>query len=342
MRDQDLVSIIVPVYNVENYLSQCLNSLKRQMYNNIEIILVDDGSTDGSGVILDDFAKNESRAKIIHQENMGVSAARNKGLENATGKWVAFVDSDDWVERDYIDRLVDAAEIHDTKFAYCSLSLETGGRGQISILPLKTGKHKVEEVFDNIFFSYNGKGAGISQGLFDRQIIVDNMIKFDQNLKRYEEWIFYSLYIPQVEEVAVINHPLYHFNQAPASIKHKYRVYTESRAMDAEYLLGSFENNMELYGVDPKLYEKGLKLKYVEIIIKYAANIWDKRNEASTKDKHKAVKNLIENYKFHEKFKDFDFGEVNPRQKMEIRIAKSHSEMQLSTYIRGLSMLGKK
>ena len=105
---------------------------------------------------------------------------------------------------------------------------------------------------------------------------------------------------------------------------------------------GSFENNMELYAVDPKLYQKGLMLKYVEIIIKFATNIWDKRNTAPNKEKHKEIKNFIENYKFHEKFKDFDFGEVNPRQKMEIKIAKSHSEMRLSTYVRGLGILGKK
>lgn len=342
MRNQDLVSVIIPVYNVETYLPQCLNSIKRQVYTNLEIIIVDDGSTDGSGVIIEDFAKEDDRAKVFHQENKGVSAARNKGLENATGKWIAFVDGDDWVERDYIDRLVDAAELHNTKFAYCSSSRETGDRGKISILPVKTGKHKMEEVFESIFFSNDGNGAGIYQGLFDRQIIVDNMIKFDQNLRRYEEWIFYSLYIPQIDEVAVINHPLYHFNQSPASIRHKYRVYTENRAMDAEYLFGSFENNMELYAVDPKLYQKGLMLKYVEIIIKFATNIWDKRNTAPNKEKHKEIKNFIENYKFHEKFKDFDFGEVNPRQKMEIKIAKSHSEMRLSTYVRGLGILGKK
>ena len=341
LRVKDLVSVIVPVYNVADFLPQCLNSIKRQMYDNLEIILVDDGSTDGSPAILDEFAKNEKRAKVIHQNNMGVSAARNAGLDIATGKWIAFVDSDDWLERDYIDRMVDAAELHETKFSFCSLSLENGQRGQISILPLKTGKHTAKEAMPYIF-TQNGKGSGIYQGLFDREIIEKEKIRFDTNVRRYEDLLFYSLYMPQVNEVAVVNHPLYHFNQTPESIKHKYKVYTLGRADDAEYLYTTFESNLMLYGVDERIYERGLKMAYVDFIIKFAANIWDKKNGAKSKEKHEIIKDFIENYKFHEKIGKYDFGEVNPREKVEISIARSGSEMQLSTYVRGLKLINKK
>ncbi|MCL4935677.1 glycosyltransferase [Streptococcus suis] len=102
---EELVSVIVPVYNVENYLSQCLESIINQTYQNLEIILVNDGSTDGSGKICDDYAAKDSRIKVIHQENGGLSDARNKGLDAMTGQFVIFVDSDDYLESNCIQNL---------------------------------------------------------------------------------------------------------------------------------------------------------------------------------------------------------------------------------------------
>jgi glycosyltransferase involved in cell wall biosynthesis len=103
MEKQELISIIVPVYNVENYLSKCIESLLSQSYENIEVILVDDGSTDSSGEICDRFALKDKRIKVIHQENAGVSASRNKALKFANGQWLMFVDSDDYVEKDFCE-----------------------------------------------------------------------------------------------------------------------------------------------------------------------------------------------------------------------------------------------
>lgn len=98
MRETPKVSIIVPIYNVEPYLRQCLDSLVNQTYKNIEIICVDDGSVDASGVILDEYAANDKRVIALHQNNMGLSAARNAGYSVATGEYLMYVDSDDWVE----------------------------------------------------------------------------------------------------------------------------------------------------------------------------------------------------------------------------------------------------
>lgn len=108
-----VVSVIIPVYNVENYLRRCLNSVQNQTYSNIEIIVIDDGSKDNSGNICDEFSKNDSRFKIIHKENGGLSDARNKGLEHACGEYVLFVDSDDYIERDAIKRLLETAKKYD-------------------------------------------------------------------------------------------------------------------------------------------------------------------------------------------------------------------------------------
>lgn len=102
-----LVSIIIPIYNVESYLAQCLDSILGQSYKNIEVICIDDGSTDSSGAIAQQYANKDPRVRIITQANAGQSAARNRGLEQASGEYVAFIDSDDYIDREFIKELVE-------------------------------------------------------------------------------------------------------------------------------------------------------------------------------------------------------------------------------------------
>lgn len=104
-----LVSVIIPVYNVEEYLERCVYSMVRQSYKNLDIILVDDGSTDNSGKLCDKLAETDSRIRVIHKENGGLSDARNVALDIIEGEWVTFVDSDDWVSEDYIETLLNIA-----------------------------------------------------------------------------------------------------------------------------------------------------------------------------------------------------------------------------------------
>ena len=117
---EDLISVIVPVYNVENYLRECLDSIVAQTYRNIEVILVDDGSKDSSGKICDEYADKDNRIKVIHKENGGVSAARNTGLDIAKGEWISYVDSDDYIESTMIETLICLAKKNDVELAMCS------------------------------------------------------------------------------------------------------------------------------------------------------------------------------------------------------------------------------
>ena len=107
----DKVSIIVPVYNIENYIRVCVESILAQTYESFELILVDDGSKDNSGILCDEYAAIDSRVKVIHKENGGVSSARNTGLQQAKGKWIMYVDGDDWIEPDMIESLIETAKL---------------------------------------------------------------------------------------------------------------------------------------------------------------------------------------------------------------------------------------
>lgn len=124
MKTQPLISVIVPVYNVEKYISRCLHSIYEQTYKNLEIILIDDGSTDSSLSILDKYAKKDSRVKVVHQMNRGLSAARNTGIQQSHGAYLTFIDSDDYVTHDYVEYMYKLLEQNNFKssLALCSLT----------------------------------------------------------------------------------------------------------------------------------------------------------------------------------------------------------------------------
>ena len=118
-----LVSIIIPVYNSQDYLQKCLDSVLCQTYKNIEVILVDDGSTDRSAAICDDFHQRDQRVKVFHRENMGASLARKFGLSVANGQFIQFVDSDDWIKPFMTEKLICSAEKNDSSIAWCDVEM---------------------------------------------------------------------------------------------------------------------------------------------------------------------------------------------------------------------------
>lgn len=120
---KELVSVIVPVYNVEQYLNKCVDSIINQTYSNIEIILVDDGSTDNSGKICDKYALNDKRVKVIHKSNGGLSDARNRGIDVSGGKYLAFIDSDDWIEPDMIEKMYNNAIENNADISVCQYEI---------------------------------------------------------------------------------------------------------------------------------------------------------------------------------------------------------------------------
>lgn len=153
-----MISVIVPVYNVKPYLCKCVDSIINQTYQDLEIILVDDGSTDGSGEMCEEYAKIDSRVVSLHQKNAGQGAARNYGLEKAHGEWIGFVDADDWIDRNYYEKLVRAAEISGADMACCDRRVydEQGNLTyEAKIAEGKTYRiDDIEEYFYRYFFRY--------------------------------------------------------------------------------------------------------------------------------------------------------------------------------------------
>lgn len=193
---EDLISIIVPVYNVEKYLDRCMESIVNQTYQNLEILLIDDGSTDNSGQKCDEWAKKDSRIKVIHKENGGVSSARNIGLEEATGKYIGFVDSDDYIDENMYEIMHKEIKKEKINFVICDVHIVSSNNEMNNI---ETNEYEFEiinkiQVLEK-FYPYTGQ---IWRCLFIRQKLKD--IKFNTAMYIAEDLNFICNYILNCED----------------------------------------------------------------------------------------------------------------------------------------------
>lgn len=219
----DLVSIIIPVYNVAPYLDRCVESACNQTYKNIEIILIDDGSTDESGEICDRWAKTDDRIVVIHQKNSGVSAARNTGLDVAKGKYISFLDGDD----EYVKNTLEASLRRFTEgvdlvsFGYTIVSSE---KSEKILFEGKTYlNHTENERFGFLtgpFFSFK-LGWCVWCSLFLKSYIDKYDIRFNTGHKMSEDKVFCLCYFSHCTRVEVINQSLYNYYMIDTSITHK-------------------------------------------------------------------------------------------------------------------------
>lgn len=169
-----IVTIIVPVYNVEKYLDKCIESILYQTYKNLEIILVDDGSTDNSGKIIDEYAKKDTRIVVIHKENGGVSSARNAGLNNSTGDYICFCDADDYLMNDYVEYLLNMALTNDVDIALTKNMFSNFNNKQATKDNIEkyTGERTAIDIL-----SYNIP-IGVYCKIFKREFLNKNNIRF--------------------------------------------------------------------------------------------------------------------------------------------------------------------
>lgn len=213
-----LVSIVIPVYNTEKYIRQCLNSIINQTYENLEIIIVDDGSTDKSGKLCDEYATYDSRITVFHTENHGLSAARNFALDRMSGEYVAFIDSDDWIEKNTISRLMSFASIHRGEIIACQCTIEWKEK---SIQPNTDNIIKAFEREDilNDYIINGTMGTTIWNKLYSVDFF--SSIRFPEGHNYEDEFTTY-LFAEMALKVVCIPDKLYHYRQRQGSIIHTY------------------------------------------------------------------------------------------------------------------------
>lgn len=225
------ISIVVPVYNVEKYLNKCIDSLLLQSYENIEIILVDDGSTDKSGDICDSY-KNCKKIKVVHKQNEGLGYARNSGLEVASGKYVAFVDSDDWVSPSLIDNLYDAITKYKVDFAKNGFRRVTNDGTLIEETKYQnevfSGDAAAKKLLPRMIGSAPNKHDSLEMcavaTLYKMDIIRTYDMKFPSERKMISEDLVFNIdYLQKANGAVTIDSVDYYYRMNATSLSHSYR-----------------------------------------------------------------------------------------------------------------------
>lgn len=223
------ISVVIPVYNVEKYLDRTLQSVLRQTYSNIEVICVDDGSTDVSGEILDGYAARDSRVHVIHQSNNGVSNARNKALEFCGGEYITFMDSDDYIDQSMYESIIDSMEKHRAEIGVCGLNKTwedhevcMSNRCIISEEVTMSNEDFLTYCFER--YNYSGFCAYLWNKVFRRELL-DRVFGngeqiFDENLKIGEDVLAVALIGMNCKSAIYIATPFYHYVQRAESLYH--------------------------------------------------------------------------------------------------------------------------
>lgn len=297
------VSIIVPVYKVEKVLHYCIDSILNQSFTNFELILIDDGSPDNSGVICDEYAKNDDRIIVIHQDNGGVSSARNAGIDKAKGEYITFIDSDDFIDKNYLKILLEVKEKYiNYDNVWC------GFRTVDSYYKDLKGKQ-------NIIFDINEEISSLSRKdimtlhekwldagpyckLYETFIIKNNNLRFDVNISLGEDLLFNFDYLDYNNgKIAVINKSLYNYNVSNEnSLGSKYY---DNLLQIYQYInkkMKCFIDKWECDYEQIKKYYNACFFKY-EVILK---NMFSSQKDISKKEKYKINSSIMKSKDFKE------------------------------------------
>lgn len=217
-----VISVIVPVYNVEPYLNKCLDSILAQTYTDFEIICVDDGSTDHSGDTCDAYAERDSRVLVIHKENGGLVSARKTGLQAASGDYVAWVDGDDWIEPEYFEQMVEMRDQTKADIIAANLYLDRYHDSNKILNRISVGVYRYKEVLPNLIYAGAFFECGIQPHLVTKLIrtsILQQVQKtVDPRICMGEDAAFFYPSVLEAEKIAITNICNYHYIQRPNSI----------------------------------------------------------------------------------------------------------------------------
>lgn len=216
--EEVLISIIVPVYNVEKYIKRTIESIQNQDYKNIEIIVVDDGSPDNSAYIINSLAQKDTRIKVIHKENGGVSSARNRGLEVATGEYITFVDGDDWIEKDYVSYFFMLLQKYHCDLAMNRYNYSKNNKKSFDKSYVITDETAIEWIYlEKIFVAVWNK-------MYKTSFLRENHLKFDEKIWYGEGMLFNIDCLQYAKKVAIGEKCVYHQTPNPDSAMRKFNL----------------------------------------------------------------------------------------------------------------------
>ncbi len=281
---KDKVSIIIPVYNVQSYLERCFESILAQTYTNFEVICVDDGSTDESGKLCNLYQEKDSRIKVYHIENHGVSHARNIGLSLMKGSWFCFVDPDDWIEPNYIERMYELATEEQCDVVACGIDKTyeyVMGTNEVKERVFKF--HSSKECIQNYICGGNSMHGFVWNKLYRTEKFKDN--KFDEMLKVNEDCMYIYEVMSGCEQACLTTLKLYHWYIRRDSACHR-------RAETADFSAANVF--LELYnrvqGVGMEAAQKTLRKNYISSVVQVLMYAKYKRGDSKVVSAKKQCK----------------------------------------------------
>lgn len=270
--ENQLISIIVPIYNVEKYLKQCIESIISQTYRNIEIILVDDGSPDNCGKICDEYSQKDKRIIVLHKENGGLSDARNKGIDIAKGDYLTFVDSDDFVNIDYIEKLYNSIKFNNTKLAQCGISKVDENNEIIEKLNYEKNQIKTShEILNELYGKRLIENVVVWNKMYAKELFEN--IRFPVGKIHEDEFTTYKIFY-SVDKISLLSDCLYNYRQTNESIigkKFNKKRLNLLEALEERMDFFKNRNEIDLYEKTLKFYIEQLRLYYIKVK-KYVEN----------------------------------------------------------------------
>lgn len=312
------VSIIVPVYNVEKYLDRCVKSLLNQTLKDIEIIMVDDGSPDNCPAMCDEYARQDERIKVVHKQNAGLGYARNSGLEIATGEYVAFVDSDDYVELDMYEKLYHAVKTYQVGMVLCGFHRDKQGVRTNGLVANMPQKEKVIDAHMDYITNIVGQLPSVYYGmfygyavwniLFSNDVIMKYKIRFkSERVYLSEDILFQIEYASKIQKVLLYPAPLYNYCLNSGSLTTNY---DPKRYDKAVVLYGKLKD--ELVELNVKIDNFELRTQRM-LLTKTLYCICDAMKCLGIKDACSEVKKILNNPVLCEVLENYPVGRMNIR-----------------------------
>ena len=301
------ISVIVPIYNVEKYLPQCIDSILAQTFINFEVILVDDGSADNCGEICDEYAEKDNRIIVIHKKNAGVSAARNIGIEAARGEYLMFVDSDDFLECEMLEIMYKATLDLNPDCVASGLKYYFEKSGKIRINAFEDAFFSMDSEFNKYYkmLTDNFFLAAIYSKLYKKSIILNNNIRFDERYSILEDGMFVIDYLKRCKKCRCISKPLYFYRQFESfSLMKKYN----RNAIEA---LREYERKGEwlargLIGENVKAFTAGMMRFFYSSVYKLYFS-----SDLSSKEKLNILKQYVNDDVCDKIFKRLGYNDIN-------------------------------
>ncbi len=289
-----IISVIVPVYKTEEYLPQCIESILAQSFTNFELLLVDDGSPDRCGEICEEYAKRDSRIRAFHQRNAGVSKARNYGLENAAGKYIVFVDSDDYVLFDYLRDLYNSLSDDNCLVIHTVIKYFPDGNSVCSDWPETTIEGK--ETY-RLLTEYGDKSIGYPYGkLFNNELIRSHHLRFPEDISLLEDLFFLFDYVQVVSSIKIRNmaNYVYRVGHSDAALSVAYKSLSEEWLIFQTYYqyIEKFVLSFGVRSVDFEDTWRSLRILFHRILLV----LYSRKEDKSYKERIACLKELRRKY----------------------------------------------